>query len=386
MILAIISICLFASIPSISSSSSPPTPISTNNASCGGSGNPIDDCWRRCDPGWADDRQRLADCGVGFGRDAVGGGKGGRLYVVNDSSDDAERPGTLRHGLGQDEALWIVFARDMTIRPAHELVVRPRKTVDGRGARVVVGDGGACFAVRGARDVVIHGITIRGCRPKPKAAAAADESMGSSSSHDDDVSDGDGVSVINSTDVWIDHCTFEDCADGLIDVVEGSTRVTLSNNLLQNHDKAMLLGHSDEYTDDAAMRVTVAFNRFGPGLVQRMPRCRFGLFHVINNDYIDWEMYAVGGSSAPTIVSHGNRFSADKAKEVTKRDGDAPESVWCKWNWISEGDLMLNGAFFKTSGKAGPDLKAPSFARSASSVPSITSSAGALSCKEGSPC
>jgi pectate lyase len=34
----------------------------------------------------------------------------------------------------------------------------------------------------------------------------------------------------------------------------------------------VLLGHSDDFTEDKDMKVTVAFNRFGPGLVQRMPR------------------------------------------------------------------------------------------------------------------
>jgi pectate lyase len=47
-----------------------------------------------------------------------------------------------------------------------------------------------------------------------------------------------------------------------------------------------------------------------------LDRCRFGLFHVINNDYINWQMYAIGGSASPTILSHGNRFLADKDKEV----------------------------------------------------------------------
>lgn len=34
----------------------------------------------------------------------------------------------------------------------------------------------------------------------------------------------------------------------------------------------MLLGHNDEYTADKVMKVTVAFNHFGPGLIERMPR------------------------------------------------------------------------------------------------------------------
>lgn len=39
-------------------------------------------------------------------------------------------------------------------------------------------------------------------------------------------------------------------------------------------------------------------------------RCRHGYFHVVNNDYTHWEMYAIGGSANPTINSQGNRFAA----------------------------------------------------------------------------
>ncbi|XP_073120924.1 heat shock cognate 70 kDa protein-like [Henckelia pumila] len=63
-------------------------------------------------------------------------------------------------------------------------------------------------------------------------------------------------------------------------------------------------------------------------------------------------MYAIGGSADPTIYSHGNRFLAPNdrfRKEVMKHE-DAPESQWMHWNWRSEGDLMLNGAYFRQSG------------------------------------
>lgn len=48
-------------------------------------------------------------------------------------------------------------------------------------------------------------------------------------------------------------------------------------------------------------------------------RCRHGYFHVVNNDYTHWEMYAIGGSANPTINSQGNRYLAPTnpfAKEV----------------------------------------------------------------------
>lgn len=83
----------------------------------------------------------------------------------------------------------------------------------------------------------------------------------------------------------------------------------------------MLLGAHDSSARDSIMQVTVAFNKFGKGLVQRMPRCRWGFVHVINNDYSQWKMYAIGGSAHPTIISQGNRFKASNnpfTKEVRK--------------------------------------------------------------------
>lgn len=81
----------------------------------------------------------------------------------------------------------------------------------------------------------------------------------------------------------------------------------------------MLLGAHDGQSKDAIMQVTVAFNKFGIGLIQRMPRVRWGFVHVVNNDYSHWELYAIGGSAHPTIISQGNRFRASNyryTKEV----------------------------------------------------------------------
>jgi pectate lyase len=49
----------------------------------------------------------------------------------------------------------------------------------------------------------------------------------------------------------------------------------------------------------------------GSGFCLSLPRCRFGFFHIVHNDYYDgWGQYAIGGSAHPTIVSQGNRFRA----------------------------------------------------------------------------
>lgn len=74
--------------------------------------------------------------------------------------------------------------------------------------------------------------------------------------------------------------------------------------------------------------------------------------------------------------------------QVTKHE-DAPESEWQNWNWRSEGDMMVNGAFFTATGAGASSsyARASSLsARPSSLVASITSGSGALDCKKGSPC
>ncbi|KAL0558192.1 hypothetical protein IC582_006761 [Cucumis melo] len=388
---------------SISSSSPVPDPdlvaqevlTSINNAttrrnlgflSCR-TGNPIDDCWR-CDANWEKNRKRLANCAIGFGKRAIGG-KNGRYYIVTDPSDNDvvnPKPGTLRHAVIQKEPLWIIFKRDMVIKLKAELLMNSFKTIDGRGVSVHIA-GGPCITIQFVTNIIIHGINIHDCKQGGNTYVRdSPEHYGWRT-----VSDGDGISIFGGSHVWIDHCSLSNCRDGLIDAIHGSTAITVSNNYMTHHNKVMLLGHSDSYTQDKNMQVTIAFNHFGEGLVQRMPRCRHGYFHVVNNDYTHWIMYAIGGSASPTINSQGNRYLApnnQNRKEVTKRE-DAPQSKWKNWNWRSDGDLMLNGAFFVRSGAGASSryARASSLsAKSSSLVSSITSGAGVLKCRKGSRC
>ncbi|KAL4634234.1 hypothetical protein ACB092_04G185100 [Castanea dentata] len=355
-------------------------------------GNPIDDCWK-CDSKWDKNRQKLANCAVGFGKNAAGG-KGGKIYVVTDPSDnDVVNPknGTLRHAVIQDEPLWIIFERDMVIKLKAELIMNSYKTIDGRGADVHI-TGGGCITVQLITNIIIHGINIHECKP------TGNTNVRSSPGHfgHRGISDGDAINIFGSKHIWVDHVTLSNCDDGLIDAVEGSSLITISNSLFTQHDKVMLLGHSDDYTADKSMKVTIAFNHFGEGLTQRIPRIRHGYVHVVNNDYTKWKMYAIGGSAAPTILSQGNRFLApddEKSKEVTKYE-NAPKSEWKKWNWKSEGDEFLNGAFFTSSSGSNSSSNATYFTSSASDisaktsslVPKLTSNAGALKCTKGSAC
>ncbi|XP_012492609.1 probable pectate lyase P59 [Gossypium raimondii] len=349
--------------------------------------NPVDSCWR-CDPNWEKNRKRLADCAPGFARGTTGG-KEGEFYVVTDPSDDIlnPKPGTLRHAVIQRRPLWITFKGSMIITLEQELIITSNKTIDARGANVQIAKG-AGITVQFVKNVIIHGLHIHHIITGTGGTIRdAEDHFGLRTA-----SDGDGISLFGATNIWLDHLSVTNCSDGLIDVIQGSTAVTISNCHFTDHNEVLLFGASDSYTEDQKMQITVALNHFGKGLVERMPRCRHGFIHVVNNDYTHWLMYAIGGSRNPTIISQGNRYTASStfaSREVTKRVF-APPEVWKKWNWISEGDHFENGAFFVSSGdpkaskKYGTNKMMPF--NPGEMAPKLTKYAGTLNCKPGKPC
>ncbi|XP_022720641.1 putative pectate lyase 2 isoform X3 [Durio zibethinus] len=346
--------------------------------------NVIDSCWRT-NSNLATNRKALADCSVGFGKAAMGG-KYGAIYVVTNRgvNDTQPKPDTLRYGVIQSSPLWIIFARDMVITLKNELIVNSFKTIDGRGAKVEIAYG-PCITIQGVANVIIHGISIHDCKPgKVGLVRSSPTHVGKREGND-----GDAIGIFASSNIWIDHCYLVRCRDGLIDVIHASTAITISNNYFVQHDKVMLLGHNDQFTADKVMKVTVVFNRFGEGLIERMPRVRMGYAHVANNRYDEWKMYAIGGSANPTIFSEGNYFIAPDnpaSKQVTKREA----SNWQKWIWQSSKDVFMNGAYFVPSGygSCAPLYSgAQSFtAAPGYMIPALTSDAGPLSYLVGKQC
>ncbi|XP_010253672.1 PREDICTED: putative pectate lyase 2 [Nelumbo nucifera] len=343
--------------------------------------NVIDRCRRR--PDWRRNRQQLATCSVGFtGKMTNNMGRGVRHYTVKDPSDDPlnPKPGTLRYGVTKMRGkLWITFQRDMQIKLQKPLLVSSFTTIDGRGANVHIA-GGACFLLYGVTNVIIHSLRFHHCRSQAPGPVMGPGSkivqLGQL--------DGDAVRLVGSSKIWIDHNTFYECEDGLLDVTRGSTDITVSNNWFRNHDKVMLLGHDDGFVQDKNMRVTVIFNHFGPNCNQRMPRIRHGFAHVANNLYQGWTQYAIGGSMNPSIRSESNLFIAPKSgnKAVTWKQDSRGDGY--SWNWQSVKDVFINGAYFRQTGKRGT---MPRYNRQqrfpvadARTVRSLTRSAGALRC------
>jgi len=149
----------------------------------------------------------------------------------------------------------------------------------------------------------------------------------------------DLISLKGATRVWIDHCSFSDGQslaktipniyakpydqpeqkltphDGLLDITNGADYVTVSNNHFFNHDKAMLIGGSDNSpSDEGHLRVTYRHNFF-ESLRQRQQLIRYGRVHSFNNLFVGDKAdpqypfaYAFGLGKSAQIVSQNNVF------------------------------------------------------------------------------
>ncbi|KAK6148701.1 hypothetical protein DH2020_016226 [Rehmannia glutinosa] len=270
----------------------------------------------------------------------------------------------------------------MNIKLAKPLLISSFSTIDGRGVNVHIAYG-ACLFLQRVTNVIIHGIRIHHCVAQgPGPVMGPDRRIVQLGPVD-----ADAIRMMTASKIWIDHNTLSDCPDGLIDVTRGSTEITISNNRFKFQDKVMLLGHDDGFRRDKDMRVTVVFNHFGPHCQQRMPRIRFGYAHVVNNLYLGWGQYALGGSMNPSIKSQANLFIASH--------GGNKEITWdssLNGNFKSIHDVFENGASFRESVDSGaamrPNYRPDQMFRVADgrTVRSLTNSAGALTCPRTSRC
>ncbi|MGC4129165.1 MAG: T9SS type A sorting domain-containing protein [Bergeyella sp.] len=151
------------------------------------------------------------------------------------------------------------------------------------GARLISTDmttsGSGIFYLKNSSNIIIKNITFEG----PGAY---------------DVDGGDNLTIDNSTNVWVDHCTFEDSVDGNLDIKSASNYITITWTKFQylkpptaggsggsdDHRFSNLFGSSDSDTGDTdKLKITMQYCWWGQGVRERMPRIRYGQVHLVNN-------------------------------------------------------------------------------------------------------
>ncbi len=185
-----------------------------------------------------------------LGLDGTTGGAGGATVTVTTAEQ-------LEYYIGRTEPYIILIQGTITM-PQKQ--VTPNKSIIGTGLNPTIIGG---FKIKRSHNVIIRNLIIK-------------------------ESGYDGISVeYDSHHVWIDHCRFSDCYDGLVDITHGCDYITVSWCRFSDHDHTCLLGHSDDNADEdiGHLKVTYHHNWF-KSTDARNPRVRFSyLTHVFNNYY-----------------------------------------------------------------------------------------------------
>ncbi|WP_312766085.1 T9SS type A sorting domain-containing protein [Epilithonimonas sp.] len=113
-----------------------------------------------------------------------------------------------------------------------------------------------------------------------------------------DVDGNDNMTIDNCTNVWVDHCTFQDALDGNLDIKNASDLISITWTKFEylkapipggsggsnDHRFSNLFGSSDDATqDEGKLRITMQYCWWANGVRERMPRVRYGKVHLVNN-------------------------------------------------------------------------------------------------------
>jgi len=125
----------------------------------------------------------------------------------------------------------------------------------------------------------------------------------------------DAIVMTGAMNVWIDHCDLysdrtsgKDYYDGLIEIKNGASFVTVSRCHIHDHFKVSLISSGDEQVGDTVIRATYHHNYFH-NCGSRMPSIRFGKAHVFNNYYINnADGSGVNSRMGAVVRVEGNHF------------------------------------------------------------------------------
>lgn len=197
---------------------------------------------------------------AGEGLDSTTGGAGGEVVTVTTQQELAEYAAA-------EEPYVIRVADAITIEPfGEEIRVASNKTILGVGTSGEIVQGG--FFLENVQNVIIRNLTIRDAA-------------------DPEENDYDGIQIDNSHHVWIDHNRLTRMGDGLIDSRMDSSYITVSWNILEEHNKAFGIG----WTDNVTALMTIHHNRIS-GTEQRNPSAdNLDAVHLYNNHLRDVSSY-----------------------------------------------------------------------------------------------
>lgn len=143
--------------------------------------------------------------------------------------------------------------------------------------------------IKGQSNIILRNVTVKG-----DPCDLADCAAGRECTPFNACRDGDDALLIQggSHHIWVDHVDCIDGQDGNLDVVEEADFVTVSwshfhyTDVAKPHAFSNLIASSDGNTANVGkLKITYMLGWWGHGVMERMPRGRFGKVHVFNNFY-----------------------------------------------------------------------------------------------------
>ncbi len=147
-----------------------------------------------------------------------------------------------------------------------------------------------------------------------------------------------------SKNIWIDHCEFFtdldhdiDYYDGLLDIKNQSSFITISWSKFHDHQKCILISSGDQEVQDTVIRITFHHNYFY-NCNSRLPSIRFGEAHIFNNLYYNAET-AINSRMEACVRVERNYFK-DVGMGVGMLYSPVPGAVQLIDNIFSNTDFM----------------------------------------------
>jgi MYXO-CTERM domain-containing protein len=230
----------------------------------------------------------------GYGASSTGGGQAAATTVTTASEF---------RSLAEDATARVITVSGSLDLGAAKVAVKSNKTIQGLDANAALR--GNLELASGVSHVIIRGLTI---------------------TNPTGYGNGDGISIIGATNVYITHCSFFDCTDGLLDITAGADNVTVSwcefyyTNATAAHRHAMMIGA--ETGETKALRVTLHHNSWSEHVDQSMPVTTWGQVHMYSN-----LINSVGNTAATKVqasaqlLSEHNRYVGVKDSLVKSGTG-----------------------------------------------------------------
>lgn len=213
----------------------------------------------------------------------------------------------------------------------YPLQIESDKTIVGADRHATIYGG---VAVRNANNVILRNLNIHGTWP--------------------DSGPDDTIAVRNSHHVWLDHLNVWNATDGLLDVTNESSYVTVSwckfwyTDDAHDHRLCALIGSGggDHPEDWERLQVTYHHNWFADLVDQRMPRLVYGRAHLFNNYYT-----ATGNSYCIGVGSYGAALIENNYFQEVKNPHQFMYDVYC--DITARGNVYENTTGKQDAGRGG---------------------------------